>query len=116
MKKHLILTALSALFVTFMASCGNDSKIAGTWVQPKAEGSLVDEQGFTLLEDGNIICINTGFVEYQTWEKKGNQLIICGQYTGTAPHDFCDTMNIVQISKESMVLEQGGYEVTYVRR
>lgn len=116
MKKHLILTTLACLTLMFFASCGKPNKLVGTWVEPKEEGSSFDEQGFTLLEDGGIICINMGYYDYQTWEKVDEQLIVKGTYTGSNPHDFCDTLNIVRVTDEELVLEQGGYEITYVKR
>lgn len=117
MKKHLSLFLFCCLAGLLFTSCDNsDKKIIGTWIQPKAESSFVDEQGFTLLEDGEVLSINSGNYNYQSWEKQGDILIIKGAYTGTNPHEFCDTMNIKEITDERMVLEQGGYEVTYEKK
>lgn len=116
MRKHLILSALCCAMALFFTSCGNKNNIIGTWVEPKAESSFIDEQGFTLLEDGGIVNINNGNYDYRNWEKQGDKLILTGAYTGMNPHDFCDTMNIVEITEEHMILEQGGYQITYVRK
>ena len=57
------------------ASCSRPS-IVGTWVEPAAEGSLLGEVGFTLLDNGEVVNINTGFREYKTWERNGDLLIL----------------------------------------
>ena len=117
MKKHLRLIALCCFAGMLFTSCDNgNKKIIGTWIQPKDEMSIIDEQGFTLLEDGEVLDINNGYYNYQSWEKTGEKLILKGAYTGTNPHEFCDTMNIKEVTDEHLILEQGGYEVTYVRK
>ena len=77
MNKNLIIIALCGLMGLAFASCSHPS-IVGTWVEPAAEGSLLGEVGFTLLENGEVKSINTGFREYQTWEKVGDKLILNG--------------------------------------
>ena len=117
MKKHLRMIAFCCFAGLLFTSCDNSGKkIIGTWVQPKEESSFVDEQGFTLLDDGEVISINSGNYNYQSWEKQGDKLLIKGAYTGTNPHEFCDTMNIKEVTDEHLILEQGGYEVTYIRK
>lgn len=115
MKKHLIIIALCGLVGLFFASCSRSS-IVGTWVEPAAEGSLLGEVGFTLLENGEVISINTGFREYQTWEKVGDQLILNGKTNGSMPTTFSDTNNIISLSDSLLVVGQDGYSVTYHRK
>ena len=67
-----------------LASCGKPS-LVGTWVEPAAEGSLLGEVGFTLLENGEVKSINTGFREYKHWEQQGKKLIISGSISGSVP-------------------------------
>ena len=101
--------------LTFV-SCSRPS-IVGTWVEPAAEGSLLGEVGFTLLENGKVENINTGFREYKTWEKVGDQLILKGKVTGTNPHEFADTMWIDELTEEKLVLKDlGNFSVTYQRK
>ena len=95
------------------ASCYRPS-IVGTWVEP-AESSL-GEVGFNLLENGEVVNINTGFREYKTWERKGNLLILTGVTTGYSNEKFIDTNNIISLDKEHLVIGQDGYTVTYVRK
>ena len=115
MNKHLIIIALSCLIGLLFASCSQPS-VLGTWVEPAAEGSLLGEVGFTLLENGEVKSINTGFREYQTWEKVGDQLILNGTTNGTNPTSFADTNNIISLSDSLLVIGQDGYSVTYHRK
>ena len=115
MNKHLIIIALAFAMGLLFASC-SQPKLEGTWVEPAAEGSLLGEVGFTLLESGDVVNINTGFREYKTWEKVGDKLILNGETVGSNPTSFADTNNIISLDKEHLVIGQDGYSVTYVRK
>ena len=95
------------------ASCSRPS-IVGTWVEP-AESSL-GEVGFNLLENGEVVNINTGFREYKTWERNGDLLILTGITTGYSSEKFVDTNNIISLSDSVLVIGQDGYKVTYHRK
>ena len=99
----------------FFASC-NHTSLVGTWVEPAAEGSYLGDVGFTLLEDGSVVSINTGFREYQSWEKVGDQLILKGMMKGSNPNEFSDTNNIISVTEKELVIGQDGYTVTYLRK
>ena len=115
MNKHLIIIALCGLMSLFFASCSQPS-LEGTWIEPAEEKGIVGEIGFTLLKDGTVVPINMGYSEFNAWEKKGGNIIFKGQYTGTNPHEFADTLRIVKVTEEELVLEQAGYTVTYQRK
>ena len=115
MNKNLIIIALCGLMGLVFASCSRPS-IVGTWVEPAAEGSYLGEVGFTLLENGQVISINTGFREYKTWEKNGDLLILNGTTNGSAPASFADTNNIISLDDSLLVIGQDGYTVTYHRK
>lgn len=99
-----------------MSASHSDDPIVGTWVEPAVEGSLIDEVGFTLLENGQIISINTGFREFKSWEKIGNQLVIRGLINSNVPEEFADTMDIITVDSHKLVLGQEGYELTYQKK
>lgn len=115
MNKRLIIIALCGLMGLVFASCSRPS-IIGTWVEPAAEGSLLGDVGFTLLDNGEVVSINTGFREYKTWERKGNLLILNGVTNGSVPTSFADTNNIISLDENNLVIGQDGYSVTYERR
>ena len=115
MNKHLILIVLAFTMGLFLTSC-NQPKLEGTWVEPAVEGSLLGEVGFTLLENGEVKSINTGFREYQTWEKVGDKLILNGVTTGSSPTSFADTNTIISLSDSLLVIGQDGYSVSYQRK
>lgn len=115
MNKRLIIIALCGLMGLAFASCSRPS-IVGTWVEKAQEGANSEETGFTLLEDGKVLPINLGFYEFNAWEQDGESIIFHGQYTGSNPHDFTDTLTIVELTKENLVLEQAGYSITYNRK
>ena len=115
MNKRLIIIALCGVMGLIFASCSRPS-IVGTWVEPAVEGSLIGDVGFTLLENGEVVSINTGFREYKTWEKNGDLLILNGETTGSAPTSFADTNNIISLNDSLLVIGQDGYSVTYYRK
>ena len=115
MNKHLIIIALCGIMGLTFASCSHPS-VVGTWVEPAVEGSLLGEVGFTLLENGEVISINTGFREYKSWEKNGDLLILNGVTTGSAPTSFADTNNIISLNDSLLVIGQDGYFVTYHKK
>jgi len=115
MNKRLIIIALACVTGLFFASCSRPS-IVGTWVEPAAEGSLIGDVGFTLLENGDVVSINTGFREYKTWEKVGDKLILNGVTNGSVQSSFADTNTIISLDEKQLVIGQDGYSVTYQRR
>ena len=115
MNKRLIIIALCGMLGLAFASCLRPS-IIGTWVEPAAEGSLLGDVGFTLLEDGSVVSINTGFREYKTWERNGDLLILNGETNGSSQASFADTNNIISLTENELVIGQDGYSVTYQRR
>ena len=115
MNKRLIIIALCGMMGLLFASCSRPS-VVGTWVEPAAEGSLLGEVGFTMLDNGEMVSINTGFREYKSWEKVGKQLVIKGMINGSDPHEFVDTLDIISVDDKSLVLGQDGYSVTYQKK
>lgn len=117
MKKGLFITALSLMLGLGFTACNNKAPITGTWIDPAEENSVFGETGFTLEKDGTATSINAGYVEYTTWEKVGDQLILHGNYNGTNPHPFTDTVWIDELTEDHLVLKDlGNYSVTYQRK
>lgn len=95
----------------------NNTSLVGTWVEPAGDDSVFGEFGFTLQKDGTVVPHNMGYREYNAWKKEGDQLILSGEYIGTNPHSFADTLWIEEVTKEHLVLKDfGNYTVTYQRK
>ncbi|MBO7528725.1 MAG: hypothetical protein J6T37_02505 [Bacteroidales bacterium] len=110
MKKVLLFSALALSFS--MISC--TSPLVGTWVQPQT--SYTQEQGFVLYKDGTADDINVDFVKYESWEKKGDLLILKGKNIGSVKRDFSDTMKIEKVTDNELIISQSGYSVTFRRK
>lgn len=116
MNKRLIFIILGSVWAIMLASCDRAS-ITGTWIDVSSISPFVDSIGFTLNNDNTVSPINSGYYNYQTWEKVDDMLILKGAYTGGSnPRDFIDTMQIVTLKKDSLILQQGSYTLSYARR
>ena len=100
--------ALSLLLVSCSPS------IEGTWIQP--ETSYTQEQGFVLYKGGVAEDINIDFVQFKTWSKEGDILIITGENAGYSKGEFVDTLKIESVTDDELVLSQAGYSFTYKRK
>ena len=108
--------ALAAIMTMSFGACDRAS-LEGTWIEPAAEDSNFGEYGFTLEKGGVVTPLNMGYREYNAWEKVGDQLILRGNYTGTNPREFADTLWIESVTKDELILKDfGNYTVTYQRK
>lgn len=110
MKKVLFISALALSFS--LISC--TSPLVGTWIQP--ETSFTQEQGFVLHKDGTAEDINVDYVQYESWEKQGDFLILNGKNVGSVKKDFSDTLKIEKVDDDELVLSQSGETVTFKRK
>ena len=110
MKKVLFISALALSFS--MISC--TSPLVGTWVQPQT--SYTQEQGFVLYKDGTAEDINVDYVQYESWEKNGDYLIIKGKNIGSVKRDFSDTLKIENVDDNELILSQSGEMIKYNRK
>lgn len=113
MKRNLVVMACT-LFV-LLTSCGQKSPV-GTWVQP-AQNPGDREEGFVLYKDGTASTVNMRTVVFNSWEQKDDLLIIKGRNTGVYKNSFIDTLRIVKLTEDNIVLSQTGFdEITYTRK
>ena len=110
MKKVLFISALALSFS--MISC--TSPLVGTWVQP--ETTFTQEQGFVLYKDGTAEDINVDYVRYESWEKKGDYLILNGKNIGSVKKEFSDTLKIEKVDDKELILSQSGESVKFNRK
>lgn len=110
MKRFLFFT----LVLTTLGLMSCTPSAVGTWVEASDNGT--QEHGFILNKDGSAESLNMNYVEFISWEKKGDLLILKGVNTGSVKKEFSDTMKIERITKTDLSLSQAGYTVTYSRK
>ena len=110
MKKVLFIGAFALSFS--MISC--TSPLVGTWVQPQT--TYTQEQGFVLYKDGTADDINVDYVQYESWEKNGEYLIIKGKNVGSVKREFSDTLKIESVDDNELILSQAGDLIKFNRK
>jgi hypothetical protein len=104
------------LFFAFclLLGCTKESgSITGSWVTEMTDQPQ-HKQGFTLKPDGKASAINMNSKSYEEWEKQGDLLILSGKNEFTERTDnVTDTMKIVSVGDNSMVLESNGKQIRY---
>ncbi len=105
---------LAAVFA--LAACNSDN-IEGAWVEP-VPGMEDMEQGFILEKGGKASSINMATLQYESWTREGNRLMLSGKSIGNGQTiSFCDTLTITELTETSLTLERNkGYSVTFSRR
>lgn len=94
------------------AKRGNNP-IAGSWTQP-VNGSPKSTQGMQLNADGSASSINMATLQYESWTLNNNQLILTGKSIGNGETiEFTDTMTVVSITPDSLILSSDGVIVAY---
>ncbi len=98
-------------------------KLVGSWVQPIAgqEGKV---QGIKIGEDGQAESINMATLVYQGWYSFGandinnaDMIVLRGQSIGNKQTiDFTDTMRVVKLTADSLVLSEGAVVLEFVRQ
>ncbi len=111
MKKLLLLPLCMVLF-----SCSEDKNIMGDWIQVMPS-NLPYIQGVKIQEHGTAESIGMATLIYEKWSKHDNKLILCGKSIGNGQTiDFCDTLKILKLSKDSLITSGGqNYVVKYYK-
>ncbi|MCX4368310.1 MAG: lipocalin family protein, partial [Duncaniella sp.] len=66
--------------------------------------------------DGKASSINMATLAYDTWTIEGNRLILGGKSIGNGQTiDFSDTLVVVRLSADTMVLRMGAMDLEYTR-
>lgn len=111
MKIHHLLFLL--LTITYFSCSENSGSITGSWVI-EMPGQPQHKQGFTLKEDGRAIAINMGYMNFETWEKQGDKLILSGKKEQSGEMtDFKDTLKIVSVADSALTVEKDGVQIHY---
>ncbi|MEG1621815.1 MAG: lipocalin family protein [Alistipes sp.] len=90
--------------------------IQGAWVEPNPIDKA-QSQGFIINQDGSVEMINMATLKYQKWDFDLKDLILSGQSIGNGKTiEFADTMNVVKLDADSLVLASKGNVVYQMAR
>ena len=115
MNVKMLAKSVSGVMVAVLLTACNGASIEGAWVQP-VPGMEQMSQGIRIKAGGKASSINMATLQYETWEKKGNQLVLTGNSIGnrqTLP--FSDTWTIEKLTSDSLIICQGDYVQMYAR-
>ncbi len=97
-----------------LSAC-NDVKLEGTWIEP-VPGNESMVQGFTLEQGGAASSVNMATLQYESWERDGDALMLSGHSIGNGQTlAFTDTMSIVSLTQDSLVLKRGAMIFKYAK-
>lgn len=101
----------------FIASCGGNSEsVVGAWVEP-VPGLAGQVQGIKLENGGIASSVNMATLVYESWKQEGKLLILSGKSIGNGQTIlFTDTMEIKKLTADSLILDNRGMEVCYVKQ
>lgn len=109
MKKVFALLSALVLF-----ACGGED-IAGTWTQP-VPGMESMVQGFVLNPDGTAVSVNMATLQYETWRRDGDALVMTGKSIGNGQTiEFTETFEIESLVDNTLVLKSDENIFTYTR-
>lgn len=115
MKKRMLL--IVAVIGTVLSSCVENSElVVGAWVEP-VPGLTGQVQGIKLEKGGIASSVNMATLVYESWKQEGKLLILSGKSIGNGQTIlFTDTMEITKLTADSLVLDNRGVEVCYVKQ
>lgn len=94
---------LVTVFTVILMSCGGND-ITGSWVEP-IPGREDGVQGFELKRNGEAVSINMATLQYESWRREGDMLILQGTSIGNRQSiEFTDSLSIGRLTTDSLVL------------
>ncbi len=113
-KKLFVPVGLVVSAIAFTAC--SKTKIEGAWVQP-VPGMENMTQGFVLDEGGKASSISMATLQYETWKREADKLILSGKSIGNGQTiSFSDTLDIVELTEDQLVLKRGDLTLEYKRQ
>ena len=100
-----------------LSSCSPKSQkeeLCGIWVQPIPGSHIV--QGVELKADGSARSVNMATLRYDRWELASESIILHGLSIGNGVSgEFSDTLSIVKLTPDSLILQKGSLVLEYSR-
>lgn len=104
------------LFITVVLAACSSAPIEGSWIEP-VPGMPEMVQGVMLKNGGKATSINMATLQYESWEKNGNKLVLSGKSIGNHQTiSFSDTLQIEKLTTEKLVLKKGNLVIKYQRQ
>ena len=96
-------------------ACSGNS-IEGGWVEP-VPGMENQMQGVNLEKGGKASSINMATLQYESWEKQGDKLILSGKSIGNhETGSFTDTLVIEKLTENELTLKKGSLSINYRKK
>lgn len=96
-------------------ACSGNS-IEGEWVEP-VPGMENQMQGVNLEKGGKASSINMATLQYESWEKQGDKLILSGKSIGNhETSSFTDTLVIEKLTENELTLKKGSLSINYRKK
>lgn len=116
MKRKTILNGMCTLLAAVASVACSKTTVVGAWVEP-VPGMEHMMQGIELKKGGRASSINMATLQYETWAKEGDLLILSGRSIGngtTLP--FTDTLVIEKLTDSELSLKRGKLSIRYERQ
>ena len=106
MKTKIALKNVCGIIVLMAFSACSETSLEGAWVEP-IPGMENTTQGIKLERGGKASSINMATLQYETWEKKGDKLVLTGKSIGNHQTlSFRDSLMIEKLTNDKLVLKQ----------
>ena len=114
--KHLWTAASGLAIAAALAACTPTTGIEGEWTAP-VPGMEHLSQGFSLQPGGKASSIGMATLQYETWQREGDRLILSGKSLGngrTIP--ATDTFVVEKLTPDSLVVRKKQLTLRFARK
>lgn len=106
---------LPIIGLIMLTACNDTPQITGTWTQP-VPGMENMTQGFVLNTDGTAQSVNMATLEYETWSRDGDELVMTGNSIGNGQTiEFTQIYTIESLDDNALILRDGDITYKYTR-
>lgn len=106
---------LLLLAAALFACSAEKPALEGAWLEP-VPGMPGKMQGFELQKDGRAASLNMATLQYESWEKDGDTLILRGKSLGNHQTiSFTEALKIEKLTNETLIVKDGDTAKTYRR-
>lgn len=115
-QKQFLKCLCGLIIVAVFTACSGTESIEGKWVEP-VPGMENQMQGINLEKNGKASSINMATLQYEKWEKQGNNLILSGKSIGNhITFSFTDTLTIKSCTNDKLELKKDNLTINYQKQ